>query len=103
MTPLDLIFEREYLLKNSGEKKFKKLGKLFCTLPITFKQKIWGLTRDCFCHSCVIDTAVMKIGDVIVNFLQEFEAIFKNLCIRGLGEVNLCKIPEAENLMSGSL
>jgi hypothetical protein len=30
-----------------------------------------------FCHSCVIDTAVAKIGDFVVDFLREFQAMFK--------------------------
>jgi hypothetical protein len=43
-----------------------------------------------FCHSGVIDTTVKKIGDFKVNFLREFEAIFKKALTRasgGLGEV----------------
>jgi hypothetical protein len=53
------------------------IGKLSSTMPITLTQKIWGLTRDRFCHSGLIDTAMPKIGDFIVDFLREFEAIFK--------------------------
>jgi hypothetical protein len=32
-------------------------------------------------------SAVRKIGDFLVGFLGELEAIFKNPCIRGLGGV----------------
>jgi hypothetical protein len=53
------------------------IGKLAYTISITFTQKIWGLTKDRFCHSGVIDTTVMKISDFIVDFLCEFKAIFK--------------------------
>jgi hypothetical protein len=41
-----------------------------------------GLTKDPFCHSSVIDTAVTKIGDFIVDFHHEFEAIFKKAFAR---------------------
>jgi hypothetical protein len=36
-------------------------------------------------HSGVIDTAVMKIGDFIVDFLSELEAIFKKASNRVSG------------------
>jgi hypothetical protein len=49
---------------------------------MTFTQKIWGLTEDHFFQSGVIDTAVTKIVDFIVDFLREFEAIFKKACTR---------------------
>jgi hypothetical protein len=35
-----------------------------------------------FCHSGLIDTAVMKIGNFIVYFVREFEAIFKKALTR---------------------
>jgi hypothetical protein len=74
-------------------KNIQYIGKLSCSIPITFTYKIWGLTRyRFFCHSGAIDTAVTKIGDFIVDFLREFEAIFIkdfNPCIRGLGGVDL--------------
>jgi hypothetical protein len=51
-----------------------------------FTQKIWGLTKDCFCcHSSVTDTAVTKIGDFVADFLREFEAMLKKalICVSG--------------------
>jgi hypothetical protein len=82
---LDLIFERLWLpLKGiSIEKTY--IGILSCTIPITFTHKIWGLARDRFCHSGVIDTAVTKVGDFIVDFCREFGNIFKKAltCVSG--------------------
>jgi hypothetical protein len=67
---LGLIFKWLWLpLKGiSIEKTF--IGKLPCTIPITFTHKIRGVNyRSLFCHSGVIDTAAAKIGDFIVDFL----------------------------------
>jgi hypothetical protein len=46
-----------------------------------------GLTKDRFCHSGVIDTAVTNISDFIVNFLREFKAILKKAftCVGRVG------------------
>jgi hypothetical protein len=77
---LDLIFERLWLpLKGISIKK-TYIGKFPALEPITFTQKIRGLTRDCFCH-----TAVTKIADFIGDFLCEFEAIFKKALTRVSG------------------
>jgi hypothetical protein len=46
-------------------------------MPTNYTQKIWGLTRELFLYSGVIDTAVTEFGDFIVDFLREFEAIFE--------------------------
>jgi hypothetical protein len=43
----------------------------------TFKDKI------VFGHTSVIDTCLHKIGDFIVEYLREFEAIFKKALYRG--------------------
>jgi hypothetical protein len=66
------------------------IGKFTYTVSITFIQKFWGLTKDRFLffdfrHSGVNETAVTKIGDFIVDFLREFEAIFKKAltCVSG--------------------
>jgi hypothetical protein len=53
-----------------------------------------------FGHRDVIDTAVHKIGDFVVDFLRELEAIFETFYPRTRGPIG---IPEAENLVSGSL
>jgi hypothetical protein len=103
---LDLIFQWLWLpLKRiSIEKTF--IGKLSCTIPITFTQEIWGLTRDRFYHSDVIDTAVTKIGDFIVDFIREFETIFKKTLTRvsgAKGELFDEKKIEVEILVSASL
>jgi hypothetical protein len=47
------------------------------TTSIDFPQKIWGLTKDLFRHSGVINTAVTEMGDFVDDFLREFEDIFK--------------------------
>jgi hypothetical protein len=75
---LDLIFEWLWLpLKRmSIEKNMHRQIVLRYTYNFD-TQKIWGLIRDCFCPKGVIDTAVTKIGDFIVDFLHDFEAIFK--------------------------
>jgi hypothetical protein len=65
--------------------KKKCIDKLTYTRSITFSQKIWGLPKDRFCRSGIIDTAVTKIGDFIVDFLREFEAIFKKASNRVSG------------------
>jgi hypothetical protein len=78
---LDLIFEWLWLPLKAISIEKTLIGKLVCTIPITFTQKIWGLTRDRFCHSGVNDTSVTKIGD----FLPEFEAIFKKALTRVSG------------------
>jgi hypothetical protein len=81
MTPLckydtavtfDVLFARLWLpLKGiSIEKTY--IGQLSYTIPITFTHKKWGLTRDRFCHSGVIDTAVTKIGEYKVDLLREY-------------------------------
>jgi hypothetical protein len=44
-----------------------------------------GLTRDLFCHSSVIETAMTKIGNFIVNFLRQFKAILKKALTRASG------------------
>jgi hypothetical protein len=80
---LDLIFQRFWLLLKGISIEKTYTGKLSYTISKAFTQKIWGLTSD-----SVIDTTVTKIGDFVVNFLREFESIFKkaltNPCIRGL-------------------
>jgi hypothetical protein len=73
---LDLIFEW-FWLPLKGISIEINIHKQIYTISITFTQKIWGFTKDRFCHSGVIDTAVTKIVDFIVDFLREFEAIFK--------------------------
>jgi hypothetical protein len=103
---LDLIFEWLWLpLKGiSIEKTY--IGKLTYTISITFTHKIWGLTKDLFCLSGAIDTAVTKIGDFIVYLLHEFEPIFKKALTHvsgALGELFDEKKPEVENLVSGPL
>jgi hypothetical protein len=40
-------------------------------------------------HSGVNDTAVLKIGDFIVDFLREFEAIFKKALTRVSGALEV--------------
>jgi hypothetical protein len=52
-------------------------------------------------HSGVLDIAVTKIANFIVDFLREFEAIFKK-AIRGPEELFDGKT-EVKNLVSGSL
>jgi hypothetical protein len=37
-----------------------------------------------FGHSGVIDTAVHKIGEFVVEYLRKFEAIFKKTCVSGV-------------------
>jgi hypothetical protein len=59
--------------------------KLTYTISITFTPKIWGWTKDRFCYIGIIDTAVTKIGDFVVDFLREFEAIFKKALTRVSG------------------
>jgi hypothetical protein len=78
MTPLckydtavtfDLIFDR--LLKEiSIEKSYK--GKFFYTISITFTHKSMGVY-----YGSLLVTAVTEIGDFVLEFLREFEAIFK--------------------------
>jgi hypothetical protein len=53
----------------------------------SFHTKIWGLTRDVFGHSGVIDTAVTKIGEFVVDFLREkkVDSIFKKALTRSSG------------------
>jgi hypothetical protein len=82
---LDLIFEWLWLpLKRiSIEKTFK--GKFSCTIPITFIQKYGCYLEIVFCHSGVIDIDVTNIGDFIVDFLHEFEAILKKALTRVSG------------------
>jgi hypothetical protein len=63
----------------------KNIRKFTYTISIVLTQKIWGLTKDIFCHSGVIDTAVTKIGEFIVEFFSEFEAIFKKVLTRVSG------------------
>jgi hypothetical protein len=73
---LDLIFERLWVpLKGTSIKK--NIAKQIVLFFIyNFHTKIWGLTKDRFCHSGVIDTAVTKIVNFIVDFLNEFKAKF---------------------------
>jgi hypothetical protein len=52
------------------------IGQLSYTISITFTHKKWGLTKDRFGYSGVIDTAVTKIGDFVFEFLRESQAIF---------------------------
>jgi hypothetical protein len=69
---LDLIFKRLWLtVKEKIEKTY--IGKLYCTITITFTQKYGDsyLREIVFCYSSVIDTAVTKIGDFIVDFLRD--------------------------------
>jgi hypothetical protein len=74
---LNLIFDQLWLPfeRISIEKTF--IGKYSYTIAITFTQKFGDKLGIVFCHSCVIDTAVTKVVDFVVDFLREFEAIFK--------------------------
>jgi hypothetical protein len=83
MTPLvrydtagagDLEFERLWLLLKGIS---IKIGKLYFPIAITITHKIEGYLRISFGSSGVIDTAGAKIGDFIVEYLCEFEAICK--------------------------
>jgi hypothetical protein len=65
---LDLIFMRFWqpLKGISIEKTY--IGKMSCTIPITFTHKIWGLTRDnCLSQRCNCN-AVTKSGDFTIFF-----------------------------------
>jgi hypothetical protein len=54
-------------------------------LSIAFTPKIWSLTKDRFGHIAVMDTAMYKIGDFLVQYLREFEAIFNKALNRVSG------------------
>jgi hypothetical protein len=73
---LDLIFEWLWLPLQGISIEKTYIGNLTYTISITFTQKIWGLTKDLFCHSGGIGTAVTNIGDFIVHFPHDFKAIF---------------------------
>jgi hypothetical protein len=77
-------FDRLWLLSKgmSVEKTYK--GNLSYN---KFTQKIWGVNKD---HSGVIDTAVHKVVDFIVENLREFEVIFKKALTRLSGHRKSC-------------
>jgi hypothetical protein len=62
-----------------------------------------GVNYRSFLSQRRIDTAVTKIGDFIVDFLREFEGIYKKALTRLSGRVDLWKKTEVENLVSGSI
>jgi hypothetical protein len=87
--PGDLEFERIWLpLKGISIRK-TYIGILYYPTAITITQKYRGHLRIVFGDSGVVDTAVAKIGDFVVECLRDFSEISKTLypCIRGLGEV----------------
>jgi hypothetical protein len=55
---------------------------LYYPIAITITQKYRGYLRILFGSSFVIDTAGAKIGDFIVEYLREFEAICKKALTR---------------------
>jgi hypothetical protein len=84
----------------------KIIGKLYYTIPTTFIQKIWGLTRITFVVSRVIDTADHQKVDFIFEYLCKYEAICKKALTHGSGaQIELFdeKKPEVENLVTGTL
>jgi hypothetical protein len=52
---------------------------------MAFTEKLWGLTENHFWKQCVIDTAVIKIGDLMAEYHREFEAIFAKALTRESG------------------
>jgi hypothetical protein len=87
---LNLIFEWLWLpLKGISIQKIF-IGKLSCTTPITFTQKIWGLTRDrilsqrCHWHYCDENRRFHSLFSPRIR--SHIQKGF-NPCIRGLGEL----------------
>jgi hypothetical protein len=83
-------------------------GKLSYTISIAFTQKVWGLTRDRLWSrdSGVIDTAVTKIGNFVVDFFANSNPYSERLELVYQGPGGSClmkKKPDVENLLSGSL
>jgi hypothetical protein len=73
----ELEFARLWLpLKGISIKKIY-IGQLYYPIDITITQKYRGYLRIIFGSSGVIETAGAKIGDFIVEYLREFEAICK--------------------------
>jgi hypothetical protein len=65
-------------IKGNINQKTSK-GKLSYTISITLTLKIGGLTKNFFATAVVFYTTVCQIGNFIVAFLFEFEAIFKKV------------------------
>jgi hypothetical protein len=59
----DIIFARLWLTFKGISIEKTYIGKLSYTIPITFSHQKWGLTRDFFCHSGVIDYIVDFLGE----------------------------------------
>jgi hypothetical protein len=80
------------------------IDKMYCTLSITFTQKLWGLTRDMFFVSAVSLTPLWQKLAILFSLRNRIH-IQKGLnrCIRCIGGVDLWKKSEVENLVSGPL
>jgi hypothetical protein len=75
--PGDLEFERLWMpLKGISINK-NYIGKLCYPIAIKSYTKYRGYQRIVLGHSGIIDTAVAKIGDFIVEYLRKFAAICK--------------------------
>jgi hypothetical protein len=87
---LDLIFEWLWLPLTGMFIEKTCIGKLSCTIPLTFKQKYRGVTRDrflsqrCHWHHCDENRRFhMRFSPRIWSHIQKGV----NPCIRGLGGV----------------